>query len=298
MAATGRPAFDSPRFATGEGRARPKLFGGLFSHPGGHPAGLSIALAASSAFQVSFKDHFSGHADAYASARPTYPDSLFEFLAGLAPSRRRALDCGTGNGQAALALAAHFDEVIASDPSAEQIVHASTRPGVYFLVATAEQSPVAGRSVGLVTVAQALHWLEIDAFFREATRVLVPRGIVAVWCYNLLSVEPEIDRLIARLYADTLGPWWSAERRLVDEEYRSITFPFEEIPASPHEITLEWTLSELGAYLRTWSACVKYRKATGIDPVDAFVHDAKAAWGSVAKRQIRWPIHMRVGRAP
>jgi SAM-dependent methyltransferase len=245
---------------------------------------------------VTFKDHFSGHASAYASARPTYPDSLFAFLAGLAPSSRRALDCGTGNGQAALSLAAHFEEVIASDPSAEQVARSPRRNGVHFLVATAEASPVAARSVALVTVAQALHWLETDAFFREATRVLVPRGIVAVWCYNLLSIEPEIDRLVFRLYADTLGKWWAPERRLVDDEYRSIPFPFEEIEAPVHEITLDWTLSELAAYLRTWSACVRYRVTVGVDPVDAFVRDAQGVWGDEGPRRVRWPIHLRVGR--
>jgi SAM-dependent methyltransferase len=246
---------------------------------------------------MGFKDFFSGHAIAYAAARPTYPEHLFDFLAEIAPGRRRAFDCGAGNGQATLALAQRFDHVLASDPSAMQVASAPRRPGVDFIVATAERCPVGSRSMELVTVAQALHWFDIGAFFQEARRVLVPKGVLAVWCYNLLSVEPEIDRLIWRLYAETLGADWAPERRLVDDEYRSIAFPFEEVSAPALSIELEWSLAQLAAYLRTWSACIRYRERVGTDPVDALVEHAQRHWGDPERaRPIRWPIHMRVGR--
>jgi SAM-dependent methyltransferase len=246
---------------------------------------------------MSFKDFFSGHAVAYAAARPRYPERLFDFLAELAPGRRRAFDCGAGNGQATLALARHFDHVIAGDPSAMQLASAPRRAGIDFVVATAEHCPVGDHSMELVTVAQALHWFDVGAFFREARRVLVPEGVLAVWCYNLLSVEPEIDRLIRTLYAETLGADWSPERRLVDDEYRSIDFPFDEVSAPALTIELEWSLAQLAAYLRTWSACVRYRERVGTDPVDALVEHARGRWGDPERaRRVRWPIHMRVGR--
>ena len=53
------------------------------------------------------KDHFSGHAGCYEAFRPTYPDALFEYLASLCPLRELAWDCATGNGQAAVPLAAN-----------------------------------------------------------------------------------------------------------------------------------------------------------------------------------------------
>ena len=40
---------------------------------------------------MTFKDHFSGHAALYSRYRPTYPEALFDFLAGVAPSRALAL---------------------------------------------------------------------------------------------------------------------------------------------------------------------------------------------------------------
>ena len=246
---------------------------------------------------MSFKDFFSGHATAYAAARPTYPERLFEFLAEVAPGRRRAFDCGAGNGQATFALARHFDHVMASDPSATQVAHAPRLAGIDFVVATAEHCPLGDRSMELVTVAQALHWFDIGAFFQEARRVLAPGGVLAVWCYHLLSVEPAIDRSIWTLYAETLGTYWSPERRLVDDGYRSIDFPFDEISAPAFTIEVEWSLAQLAAYLRTWSACVRYRERVGSDPVDALVEQTRGRWGDPERaRRIRWPIHMRVGR--
>ena len=65
-----------------------------------------------------FKDLFSRQSADYARFRPTYPPVLFAWLAAQAPARRLAVDVGTGNGQAAVALAAHFERVIGVEPSA------------------------------------------------------------------------------------------------------------------------------------------------------------------------------------
>ena len=54
---------------------------------------------------MEFPDRFSDKARRYASARPLYPDELYEFAASVAPGRDRVWDCGTGSGQAAGGLA-------------------------------------------------------------------------------------------------------------------------------------------------------------------------------------------------
>ena len=72
------------------------------------------------------KDHFSGHAACYQQFRPKYPDALFAYLASLCPGHGLAWDCATGNGQAAVALARYFSDVIATDLSAEQIEQAQS----------------------------------------------------------------------------------------------------------------------------------------------------------------------------
>ena len=111
-----------------------------------------------------FKDHFSGHARAYAEFRPSYPSDLAAYLAHLEPNRGLAWDCGTGNGQAAILLADHFDRVAATDPSRQQLCSATAHPRVTYLAATAERAPLADGSVNLVTVAQALHWFDFARF--------------------------------------------------------------------------------------------------------------------------------------
>lgn len=156
-----------------------------------------------------FADHFSAVAQGYATYRPGYPDELFGWLAAVTPAHRCTWDCATGTGQAAAGLANHFDRVVATDASLAQVRHAVVRrPNILFAVALAEVSCLASRSVGLVAVAQALHWFDVTAFFAQVQKVLQPSGILAVWCYR----NPELDRpdLQERLdwfYTDVVGSY-------------------------------------------------------------------------------------------
>jgi len=84
---------------------------------------------------ATFRDHFSGHAGSYARWRPGYPRELFEWVASLGGRCRTAWDCATGNGQAAGALAASFDRVVATDASLDQVARAVEYPGVSYHVA-------------------------------------------------------------------------------------------------------------------------------------------------------------------
>jgi len=215
--------------------------------------------------------------------------------------RRRGLawDCATGSGQAAVGLARHFSRVIASDASDAQIAHAIPHPAVAYGVGRAEQSGLAAGSVDLVTVAQALHWLDRKAFYEEARRVLVPGGMVAAWCYVLVRIDPAVDRVMEAFYRDTIGPYWPPGRHITDERYRTIEFPFAEL-ATP-EFTMEQalTLDELAGYVRTWSGTLRYVERNGCDPVDDLVIKLREHWDDPAARRVaRWPVHMRAGRVP
>jgi SAM-dependent methyltransferase len=246
---------------------------------------------------MSFKDHFSETAAGYASFRPRYPDALFEFLAKISPRRKSAWDCATGSGQAAVGLAVHFNEVIATDASAEQIAHAVPHDRIKYRVAPAEESGLTAGSIDLVTVAQALHWFDLPAFFREVERVLVPGGILAVWAYQLFYIQPEIDEIIRTYYADTVGPYWPPERKMVEEGYRSISLPFADLEVPPFEIEWPITLAELGGYLRTWSASRRYLADRGHDPVTDLLPLLAEVWGDPgAARQMRSPLRLRAGR--
>jgi SAM-dependent methyltransferase len=246
---------------------------------------------------MTFKDHFSGHAASYAAYRPGYPPALFAFLETLTPGRDLAWDCATGNGQAALSLAEVFAKVIATDASRRQLDNALPHPKVEYRVATAESSGLLDRSVDLLTVAQAVHWFDFDRFYAEARRVLRPGGAIAVWTYNLLRGTPAISALVDRLAREISGAYWPPERRWVDEEYRTLPFPFPEVPAPVFQHTESWDLERLVAYFRTWSANVRYQAATGKDPIAEIAPELAAAWGDPEEtRTLTWPIYMRAGR--
>jgi SAM-dependent methyltransferase len=248
---------------------------------------------------MQFKDRFSGHAAEYAQYRPRYPAELFEYVAAVAPDRTCAWDCATGNGQAASGLANLFECVIATDASEKQIANAERNDRITYRVATAEDSGLEPGSVSLVTVAQALHWLRIEAFYNKVKRVLKPGGALAIWCYNLFEISPPIDALVTRFYRETVGPYWDPERHLVETGYRTLPFPFAELETPKFQMQANWSLNHLLGYLRTWSATKKFIGANGLDPATSLANELTKLWGDpTMMRKIEWPLKMRVGTVP
>jgi SAM-dependent methyltransferase len=243
-----------------------------------------------------FKDHFSEQTKEYAAYRPTYPEALFSCLDELCREHDSAWDCATGNGQAARGLAPFFTRVEATDASAGQIETAEAEEKIHFRVAPAEQSGLADQSQDLITVAQALHWFDLAAFYREVMRVLKPGGVLAVWTYNLLRVEPEIDQLLDDFYFKTLGPYWPEERRHVETGYIDLPFPFDAITTPPFAMTADWTLGQLMGYLGTWSALKQFIKAEGDNPLPSLAEELQCHWPDGESLAVAWPLMLRVGR--
>jgi SAM-dependent methyltransferase len=246
---------------------------------------------------VKFKDHFSGQAADYAKYRPDYPQELFAYLASLTPARQCAWDCGTGNGQAAVGLAAFFDRVVATDASERQILNARRNARIDYRVAPAGRSDLASGSLDLITVAQALHWFELDAFYIEAKRVLKPQGVLAAWYYNLLEIAPEIDAIVNRFYYEIVGAYWPPELKIIEERYQTISFPLAELNPPTFSMRASWTLAQLLGYLRTWSATRAFMAANQADPIEPIISDLTAAWEKPDRRRlVRWPLTVRAGR--
>lgn len=242
-------------------------------------------------------DNFSGQAAGYARYRPVYPEALYTFILQQVEHRQRAWDCGTGNGQVAARLADSFEQVYATDISEKQLAHAIRKPNITYRLARAEDSGLPDKSVQLVIVAQALHWFDFNYFYKEVRRVAVPNAVVAVWCYGLLQIAPELDRQIKHFYANTLGEYWDKERRLIDEAYATIPFPFEELQAPELNMRYTWDLNELSGYLDTWSSVQKYKQARHENPVAGLIEQLKPYWPDAAeKKAIRFPLHLRIGR--
>jgi ubiquinone/menaquinone biosynthesis C-methylase UbiE len=245
-----------------------------------------------------FRDHFSAVANRYADFRPHYPPALFDYLATLVPRSTLVWDCACGNGQATLDIAERFDHVVATDASGEQIASAKPHPKVEFRVAAAEQSGLPDESVGLVTVAQALHWFDLERFYAEVRRVLKPDGVLAVWAYGINEVEGEaVNRLAHEFHANIVGPYWPPQRMLVEAGYRAISFPFVQIIPPGFNMEARWTLDQLVGYFSTWSATSRFIKATGTNPLDPLRESLAREWGDTnSSRLVTWPLALRVGR--
>jgi ubiquinone/menaquinone biosynthesis C-methylase UbiE len=245
-----------------------------------------------------FIDHFGPVAGAYAHFRPTYPPPLFDWLAAVAPARQRAWDCATGTGQAAIGLAAHFAEVVATDASPSQLAAAGPHPRVSYRLAAAESSGLEANSIDLATVAQAVHWFDRPRYFAEVERVLRPGGVLAVWSYGIPRLEGgAADALLQHFYGVVVGPYWPAEKALVENGYRDLVLPFESLPTPSFAMEAAWSLEQVLGYCASWSASARYRAALGSDPIERLRPALAAVWGEAAQgRRIHWPLTLKASR--
>lgn len=257
---------------------------------------------------------FQSQASDYAAARPTYSPELYTAIMSYMDdhgykSRETAADIACGSGQASLDLAKLFKNVIGIDASPSQVAEAPVAGNLRYALGTAEATGLPDASCDLVTVAQALHWFDLPAFYAEAARVLRPGGCLALWTYAAARLPRcgAADAALMRVFDTTLGPYWDDRRRLVDALYAGME------PAPPqwahvqrHEMPLRatWRVEQTLRYVRSWSAYNEYLKRTGAtrdgpdDPVmslraelhAALRSDGGATGDDVASLEVQWPL--------
>ncbi|MBC7888642.1 MAG: class I SAM-dependent methyltransferase [Ferruginibacter sp.] len=242
------------------------------------------------------KDNFSNQASLYARYRPTYPAALCSFLNSVVEKKQAAWDCGTGNGQVAMALSKYFEKVYATDISEQQIENAVKKANIFYSVERAEHSLFEDSSFDLITVAQAIHWFKFDDFYKEVIRTLRPNGILAIMGYGLMRADEDTDKIIDHFYYNIIGSFWDKERKYVEENYQTIPFPFKEIQVPVLRHTLEWTMEELLGYLETWSAVQYYIKSHNHNPVEQIKTQLQKIWAPGTTKTVEFPILLRVAR--
>lgn len=239
------------------------------------------------------KDFFSGHSKLYAMFRPTYPESLYSFIFNHVKNFDCAWDCATGNGQVAGRLSQDFKKVFANDISQQQLDNAIRKPNIYYSINGAEQTAFADHQFDLITVGQALHWFEIEKFYAEVKRVAKQDALLALWGYSLCNVNPKIDLILNNFYRNEVGPYWDDARKIVEEEYKNIPFPFNGITTPKFSIDVHWTLPEFSGYITTWSATQKFIKAKGFDPVPEMINKIKSYW--INNMPVSFPLFLKLG---
>ena len=244
-------------------------------------------------------DRFSGHANLYAQYRIDYPDELYEFVLQAVPHRTTAWDCATGNGQVAGALADRFSYVDATDISETQLILAVQKPGaarsnIRYQISPAEQTPFPTHTFDLITVGQALHWFDVDAFHREVRRVAKPGAVIAEWGYGLVQINGAIDAILLDFYRNRVGPYWDPQRKYVDDAYATLPFPFADVQRAEFVVRRDWPLGRFLNYLRTWSAVRQYIHENEDDPVIELGTALTLIWGD-GEREVRFGVFLRMG---
>ncbi len=129
------------------------------------------------------QERFSGFADLYDANRPSPPAALGLLLASYANVRGPAVvDIGSGTGLSSRWAATWAASVIGVEPNAEMRTVAESHPvpGVEYRVGVGHDTGLGSAVADVVTMVQAMHWMDPDPTLAEVARILRPRGVVAV----------------------------------------------------------------------------------------------------------------------
>lgn len=142
---------------------------------------------------------FDDRSDDYAIFRPSYGSSFIADLAKKVVSTRTdtsflVVDIGSGTGiftrQMTDALPEYMS-VIGVEPSRPMREKAMETGRNRYVDGRAEMLPFDDSSVRVVCAATAAHWFDRPAFYKEARRVLVPRGLLIIAEYvRAVDVSP------------------------------------------------------------------------------------------------------------
>ena len=175
-----------------------------------------------------------------ADARVT-TDAMHEAITWIVGDATSVLDLGAGTGALTEVLARLDLEVTAVDPIEEMLEELEIRvPGVPRMLGTAEDLPIADRSVDAVIVGRAWEWFQPARVVPEIARVLRPGGVLGlVWSRRdprsewmrevaaLLGVEPDVGEAV-RIGA----PFGPVDERRFDSMRRMTRAAFLELVRS------------------------------------------------------------------
>ncbi|GLJ23063.1 hypothetical protein SUGI_0435200 [Cryptomeria japonica] len=181
-----------------------------------------------------------------------------------------------------------------------QIQHAEQRPNITYTVTAPSLTDqqlhsIVGpeSSVDLVTAATAVHWFDLDKFYAQVKQVLKkPGGVIAVWAYWNLSVDPAVDAVYERFFG-RIYPLTHPAVKVVVEEYETLPFPFAQVQAIKMEIEEQRTFDQYLGYFRTWSGLAGREEI-----LDEFRAEFEAAWGAEfhVTKSVKFPLYLKVGK--
>ncbi|XP_046368407.2 putative methyltransferase DDB_G0268948 isoform X1 [Haliotis rufescens] len=252
------------------------------------------------------------HADLYAKYRPSYGEDIYErifkFCRDGGNRFKLAVDIGCGSGQSTKHLTQYFEQVVGVDVSPKQVEHAASDvPNLKFEVGFAESfsTVVPPDTADLVTIAQAIHWVDTGKFYREVEKVLRPGGAMVVYGYGNCTIDnPRAQEIISKFYWSTLKGYWDDKRDHINTHYREFSLPYHgSFREESLKIVKEWTVDQFVGYVSSWSGWQSYLNA---HPSASDLEDIRktltalyqTSAGEESKVNISWPVFMLLGQKP
>ena len=260
---------------------------------------MSPAADASSqdnAFQDRAEGVFASTVDNYVRYRPDFPRAFYEAVATAfdLDGRERLLDLGTGTGHIALALSGQFESVLGVDPNPDMLEAARQQTSergvanVEWQLRRAEDVDLQAGSVRLVTVGNALHWMDRASVLARCHQLVRPGGGIAIvdmpgmWSPNMqLGTEPWLEAL-REVIERHLGTrrragdgYYEPQHEPAEDSLRQS--PFEAIESGGADLDLTWSIDEVVGYL--YSTSFANRSQLG-DGIETFERDLLAALGA------------------
>ena len=136
---------------------------------------------------------WSGAADLYDSYRPQPPAALLELLIQLAETDRPNLvvDIGSGTGLSTRVWAGRAAAVIGIEPNSDMRRRAEQRTAVSaddstisYHGGSSMRTELPDNCADIITISQALHWMDPEPTFAEVARILRPGGVFAAYDYD------------------------------------------------------------------------------------------------------------------
>jgi SAM-dependent methyltransferase len=129
-------------------------------------------------------ERFTGRVESYRRHRPRYPDAVVDLLTAKCSLKETSAiaDIAAGTGLLAEKFLVRGFAVVAVEPNDEMRAACETLtadfPRLRCVPGSAEATGLPSHSFDLITVAQALHWFDLERARAEFARILRPEG----WC--------------------------------------------------------------------------------------------------------------------
>lgn len=195
----------------------------------------------------------------YATARPRYPDAVFETLEpeGVIGPGTRVLEIGAGAGLATRELLGRGSDVVVLEPGVQLArLLADAASGAHVIVSRLEDAQLEEAGFDSAVAATAMHWVDLSVGLPTLHRALRPGGWLAVWrnVFGDDSVDTEfrqrVEAIVTQRDEGDVGR--SRDQRPTVEELAAGGW-FEPVRTQRWRWSIDLSAQQIGLLFKTFS---------------------------------------------